>query len=166
MTFFDHKFPNKISSNYIVRKLMQINVLYVISKDQPIALICVSAIVMQITSATTPVNDPANECPLGSVSGAAPLSQFPGAVQRSTLPLACVGPLYNIALFWYEINENTKKSLISEGLKLPYCRNIRAYTLYLPYLKTTFGNLHFILSQGQAHQVDGLVKQPHLALTR
>ncbi|KRZ82202.1 hypothetical protein T08_3571 [Trichinella sp. T8] len=56
------------------------------------------------------------------------------------------------------------RSLISEGLKLPYCRNICAYTLYLPYLKTTFGNLHFILSRGQAHQVDGLV--PHLALTR
>ncbi|KRX34255.1 hypothetical protein T05_11800 [Trichinella murrelli] len=174
MTFFDHKLPNKISSNHIEKSelFLILNGNLVISKDQPIALICVSAIVMQINfvctlgtaggtllyarnfifgeSATTPVNDTANECPLGSVSGAAPLSQFPGAVERSTLPLACVGPL----------------SLISEGLKLPYCRNICAYTLYLPYLKTTFGNLHFILSQGQAHQVDGLVKQPHLALTR
>ncbi|KRZ81791.1 hypothetical protein T08_11352 [Trichinella sp. T8] len=42
--------------------------------------------------ATTPVNDAANECPLGFVSGAAPSAQFPGAVERSTLPLACVGP--------------------------------------------------------------------------
>ncbi|KRY45019.1 hypothetical protein T03_18005 [Trichinella britovi] len=84
-------------------------------------------------SVTTPVNDAANECPLCAVNGSAPSTQFPGAVERSTLPLACVGPLYNIAL---------------------------SYTLYLPYLKTTFGNLHFILSRAQAHQ-----KQPHLALT-
>ncbi|KRY40063.1 hypothetical protein T01_9925 [Trichinella spiralis] len=52
-----------------------------------------------LESATTPVNDPANECPAGFASGAAPLSQFPGAVERSTLPLACVGPLYNITLY-------------------------------------------------------------------
>ncbi|KRX40954.1 hypothetical protein T05_3670 [Trichinella murrelli] len=101
---------------------MQINVLY--ANDQPIALICVSAIVIQInfvctfgtaggtllyarnfifaSFVTTPVNDPANECPLGSVSAAAPFSQFPGAVERSTLPLACVGPLYNITLSLFE----------------------------------------------------------------
>ncbi|KRY07975.1 hypothetical protein T12_3552 [Trichinella patagoniensis] len=121
---------------------MQIKVLY--ANDQPIALICVSAIVMQITSATTPVNDPANKCPPGFASGAAPSAQFAAAVEMSTLPLACVGPLISVKL----------------SLQAVY---------------TTFGNfrqirqrhnLHFILSRAQAHQVDGLVKQPHLALTR
>ncbi|KRX58184.1 hypothetical protein T09_8938 [Trichinella sp. T9] len=53
---------------------------------------------------------------------------------------------------------NVRKSIIEDISQ--------AFNLYLPYLKTTFGNLHFILSQSQAHQVDGLVKQPHLALTR
>ncbi|KRY52394.1 hypothetical protein T03_8001, partial [Trichinella britovi] len=117
----------------------------IVSKDQPIALICVSAIVMQInfvctfgtaggtllyarnfifaSFVTTPVNDPANECPLGSVSAAAPFSQFPGAVERSTLPLACVGPLF--------------------------CETL--------YLKTALDNLHFILSRAKAFQVDGFV---------
>ncbi|KRZ82956.1 hypothetical protein T08_13899 [Trichinella sp. T8] len=46
-------------------------------------------------------------------------------------------------------------------VEVAICKSICAYTLYLPYLKTTFGNLHFILSRAQAYQ-----KQPHLALTR
>ncbi|KRY15326.1 hypothetical protein T12_7666 [Trichinella patagoniensis] len=116
MTFFDHKFPDKISSNYIERFFYGTfmincfpiifqcpeNIFLIITNDQPIALICVSAIVMQITSVTTPVNDTANECPPGFASGAAPSSQFPGGVERRTLPLACVGPLYNIALSLFE----------------------------------------------------------------
>ncbi|KRZ16564.1 hypothetical protein T11_8922 [Trichinella zimbabwensis] len=133
-TIHDHKLPNKISSNYIEMRslctcrIFSKNIINKLHKqitadqtnDQPIALICVSAIVMQINFVctlgtaggtllyarnfisaafvTTPVNDTANECPAAAVSAAAPLSQFPGAVERSTLPLACVGPLYNIAL--------------------------------------------------------------------
>ncbi|KRX56754.1 hypothetical protein T09_11879 [Trichinella sp. T9] len=133
---------------------MQIKVLY--ANDQPIALICVSAIVIQINfvctlgtaggtllyarnfifgeSNTTPVNDPANECPAAAVSGATPSAQFAGAVERSTLPLACVGPLV----------------LIKCTLQL--------------YLKAALDNLHFILSRAKAFQVDGFV-QPYLALT-
>ncbi|KRX70273.1 hypothetical protein T06_3608 [Trichinella sp. T6] len=103
-------------------------------------------------SATTPVNDTANECPAAAVSGATPSAQFPGAVERSTLPLACVGPLYNIALC---------------GIDKVYLAG-----------KMELDNLHLILSRAQAYQVGGFAthcykfnpnynfgKQPYLALT-
>ncbi|KRX14476.1 hypothetical protein T07_7232 [Trichinella nelsoni] len=155
MTFFDHKLPNKIYSNYIEKKLMQIKVLYVVYKDQPIALICVSAIVMQIKSATTPVNDPANECPAGFASGAAPLSQFPGAVERSTLPLACVGPLFC-------------ETVILDKIKSKSTINLKRLSIYWHItscaLMTALDNLHLILSRAQAYQVGGYA-QPYLALT-
>ncbi|KRZ57089.1 hypothetical protein T02_11959 [Trichinella nativa] len=111
-----------------------------------------SCIINGMKSATTPVNDPANECPAAAVSGATPSAQFPGAVERSTLPLACVGPLYNIALC---------------GIDNVYLAG-----------KTELDNLHLILPRAQAYQVGGFAthcykfnpnynfgKQPYLALT-
>ncbi|KRX15328.1 hypothetical protein T07_12009 [Trichinella nelsoni] len=89
------------------------------AKYQPIALIWVSAIVMQInfvftfgipggtllyaknfTSAlfpTTSFSVTANECPALSVTAAAPFTQLSGASEARNLPLSCVGPFDNEA---------------------------------------------------------------------
>ncbi|KRX70136.1 hypothetical protein T06_7587 [Trichinella sp. T6] len=170
MTFFDHKLPNKISSNYIEK-----SELFLILNGKPTYCVdlcfcdshadycrpvvaCFRCRKSWNTSATTPVNDPANECPLGSVSGAAPLSQFPGAVERSTLPLACFGPLYNIALCFGMKLMKIRKSII---------KDIRqAYTLYLPYLKTELQHLlQKLLSYnivGKGYEVSVLDEAPNV----
>ncbi|KRZ82036.1 hypothetical protein T08_14330 [Trichinella sp. T8] len=92
------------------------------AKYQPIALIWVSAIVMQINFVftfgipggtllyarnfttlllfpTTPFSVTANECPAAFVTASAPSTQLSGAFEARNLPLSCLGPLYNIALY-------------------------------------------------------------------